>query len=69
MAQLFWQEPMDVAAGFANETDSGGVGPVEVKETGGGGVELGFAAVKLVVAADLAFEEVAVDFVGPGFGF
>jgi hypothetical protein len=60
---------VDVAAGFADETHGGGVGPVEIEEGHGGGVELGFAAVEFVVAADLAFQNVAVDFVGFGFGF
>jgi hypothetical protein len=60
---------MDVAAGFADETDGGGVCPIDVEETGGGGVELGLATVEFVVAADLAFEDVAVDFVRFGLGF
>jgi hypothetical protein len=67
--KLLGEEPVDVAAGFADETDGGGVGPIDVEEAGGGGVELRLATVEFVVAADLAFEDVAVDFVGLGFGF
>ena len=54
---------MDVAAIFADETEGGGVGPIEVEEGGKTRVQLGFAAMEFVVGADLTFEVNAVDFV------
>lgn len=67
--RLLWEEPVDVAAMVADEAGGGGVGPIDVEEGGDGGVELGFATVKFVVGTDLAFQDVALNLVGFGFGF
>ena len=49
---LLRQKPVDVAALGADVTSAGGIGPIEVKEQCGGGVQLRLFFPKRVMAAN-----------------
>ena len=58
-----------MAARFADETDRGSVCPIEIEETESGGVQLRFTAVKFIMAADLALQNMPKNFIRLRFGF